>query len=543
MRQLLSGTWLNAIAGSLTRYPAWRVLVWDPAETTINEVASGRALAAPRDLTPYVVEIGLTENSGFESGDDPTFPRADFSFTSNPNAGLRRGLVEDGVIVRVLAGDRRIPKEDWTIVFTGTFRGRPGEDPGTPADKTKGLTATAYGREERYLNLQVTTRSFPADTDLGAMALAIAREHMELGQDEILFGSQGFPLKHVTNQIVELPALQAIYECLFPVGKKPKFDAQGRLVAVDVRLDKPAARVYPLGDPVVRSARGQPNQVDVNNVVVLRGLAHELTKIVQEAQRIVELAPTTGWFERDFDEEVYFSADHTQRVQDTYLVTVKRIRWADADWTQVDEFHGRLEINTRYLANVQAFLLVTHLAARIAIAIIDYIVQQSGGPAGTVLAIIRLGLELAAWAALLGFLWATSHIARGKYEVWGNPFEFVYQELVAKHGIEGLLPEEERTLELRNDFISTMEQLDERCEDLLKRELVKDQVWQIEILDDPLLEVDDVIELSNGDRFYIASASRTYRRGEMPILQLTCWQVADGTTRPVDAVEIAGVEA
>lgn len=543
MRQLMPGTVLNEIAGSLSRYPAWRILVWDPAETTINAVAAGQQLAAPRDLTPYVVEWTAHENIGFENAEDPTTPRVEFTFASNPNDGLRRGLVEDGVIVRVLVGDRRVSKDDWTPIFTGLFRGRPGEDRGTRAEQTKGLTATAYGREEQYTNLNVTTRDFPANTDVGTIALAIAREHMNLGQDEVLFGAQGFLAKHTVNQLVEETALKAIHSCLFPVGKKPKFDAHGRLVAADVRLDKAAARVYPLGDPMVRSRRATPNDVEVNNAVVLRGLSHTMTKIVQEAQRLTEKQVTTGWFEREFDEEVYYSLDHTQRAENTYLVTAKRIRWADAEWTPIDEFHGRLEIDTRHLANVQTFLLSIHLAARIAIAVIDFIVMQSGGPAGVVLAAIRFGLEVAAWGALLGFLWATSHIARGVYEIWGNPFEFVFQELVAKDTIVGLAPEDERVREFRCDLLSTMDVLRERSRELLTRELVKDQQWSIELLDDPLLEVDDVIETANGDRFYITSASRMYRRGELPLLQLTCWQVADGAVRPVDAVEAAGVLA
>ncbi len=542
MRQLMPGTWLNALAGSTSRYPAWRVLVWDPAETTMNEVAAGRELAAPRDLTPYIVEINLHENIGFENADDPSIPRAEFVLTSDPNADLRRGLIEDGVIVRVTVGDRRIAKDDWTPVFTGFFRGRPGEDRGTPMDKSKGLTAVAYGREEHFKNLQCTTRNFPAETDVGTIANAIAREHMDLTQDEILFGMQGFTAKHITNQLVEENALRAIYSCLFPVGKKPKFDALGRLVAVDVRLDKSAARVYS-GNQLIRSRRATPNDVEVNNVVVLRGLSHTMTKVVQEAQRLTTKEVTTGWFEREFDDEIYFSADHSQRAEDTYLVTGKRIRWADADWTQIDEFHGVLEIDTRHLANVQAFLLTIHLAARVAIAIIDFIVQQSGGSAGFVLAAIRFGLEVAAWGALLGFLWATSHIARGVYEIWGKPYEFVYQELVAKDGVIGLRLEDERTREFKNDLLTTMDKLRELSKKLLTRELVKDQLWSIEILDDPALEVDDVIETSNGDRFYITSATRTYRRGEMPILQLACWQVADGAVRPVDAVEMSGVLA
>lgn len=130
-------------------------------------------------------------------------------------------------------------------------------------------------------------------------------------------------------------------------------------------------------------------------------------------------------------------------------------------------------------------------------------------------------------------------IGRGRYEVHGKPFEYVYRELISQHELIGLLPEEIRRLELRNDFISTMDALDAACAERLRRELLKNQLYSIEVLADPLLEVDDVIETANGDRFYIVSLSRTISRGAKPTMNLSCWKVEDSITRTIDALELA----
>ena len=554
-RFLLAGSQLNAIAGSSLRYPAWQVLIWNPHRVTLNEIASGTVSVPPIDITSFVESISYSENIGFENGDDPSVPQASFRFhrATAPGLAFRRGLIEDGVLVQIRQGDARVAKSDWMPIFTGTFRGRPGDDAGTPADKSEGLTANAYGREERFLNLQVTTKVYEKDVDLGTMANGIALDHMGLGVDEVLFGALGVISKHVSNQIVESPALQAIWQCLFPAGKKPKFDALGRLVAVDVDLDKPAARIYSAGNVLVRSRRAAPNDVEVNNSVVLRGLAHELTKIVQMEQMLTEFMATTGFFDSEFEERIFFSQDHTGRAQNTRLVTRKKIKWSDAEWTQVDEFHGVVDIDTRHLRNARIIIFVIWLVVQILIAVIDLIFQGGSGAidilniitfgiVGGTLATIRFALQLLSLAALAALLWSMTFIGRGKYEVWGEPFEYVYQELMAQHQLVDQLPEEIRELEFRNDFISTMEALDARAKELLRRELVKDQLYTIEVLDDPVLEVDDVIETAEGDRYYIVTVEKVLQRGAAPVMSLTCWKILDGEiSSTVDAAEAATV--
>ena len=123
-RQLIPGSRLNEIWSSTVRCPEAQLLVWNPNEATIGEVACGTVQVAPWDLTPWVEQINFKENIGYESEDDPHLTQIGVRLRRNDNAGrrLRRGLLEDGVICRVLQGDRRIDKKGWLPIFTGTRR-------------------------------------------------------------------------------------------------------------------------------------------------------------------------------------------------------------------------------------------------------------------------------------------------------------------------------------------------------------------------------------------------------------------------------------
>ncbi len=544
-RELLAGGVLNEIAGSLDRYPDWRVYVWNPNLVTIGELVAGETAVTPLDLTPFVESFSLEHNSGFENGDDPSFPIASLTFRRNPDAGIfRRGWIEDGVIIRIYQGDRRVRVSDWPAIFTGTFRGRPGDDPGTPSGLSEGFTAEAYGREERYLNLTITTDDFAAGTDVGTAIVAIAQQHMGLTQNEIRIGDQGYPMRHISNQVVETNALEALWNLLFPVGKKPRFDGAGRLVAIDVNLDKPATRIYRTNS-LVAQLIASPNDVEVNNRVVVRGLDSTMTKIVQELQRLQTYDVTVGFFKSSLSKSLYYSEDRKRRAEDTYVVTIDKIKWSDAEWTPVDEFHGVLGLDTKFLRNARAIIFASYLAIQVTIAIIDLYFQGEG--AATIvttilgievtLAALRFALQLASQAALAALLWAMQFIGHGIYEVHGRPFEYVYQQLLAEAVLIGLEPSEVRTQSFRNDLLTKMDDIEAVAKERLRRELIKNQVFQIVILDDLALEIDDVVELADGARYYIVSTAKECRVGAPPVLTLTAWKIESDPLAGATAAE------
>lgn len=536
-RTIAPGTVLHAISGSLTRKPACLIDVWNPRRVSISDIVDGSVSEPPIELSAFCTGVTITENIGHENADDPSPTRAEFSFVSAPNSGinLRPGFIDDGVIVRVRAGDRRVSPADWPVVFTGHFRGRPGVDAGTRADRSQGMTAIAYGREAEYLEQIISTESHAGPVDTGVIANDVARNHMGLRQAEIAFGMLGFVSFHQVNQVVEENALTALWHLMFPAGKKPKFNALGQLVAVDVDLEKPAVVVLSAGDFVIRARRAAPNDEEVKNSVLLTGLSHILEKSRQQSQMLTEVMPTTGHFDSEFKERLQYSADGTQRAEDTFLITKKRIKFSDADWEPKDEFSGTIEIDTHYLRNVQAIIFVSWLALQIYVAVIDLFFQEGGVVADIVNlfgastpATTRFVYQVLSQTTFALLIWSMNFIGRGRYQVHGKTFEYVYQALESRCQLVGLLPHQVREAVYRNDLLSKIEDLDARARALLKRELVKNQVHEFELLDNPGINVDDVFETFAGDRFYVRTVQREYRRGGAAMMRLSAWKVFDG---------------
>jgi len=535
MRSALLGSRLNEFAGAQTRKPRAQVLVVNPNRTTMNAVANGSNAEPWVDLSAFVESVALKWVVGYENGNDQGVPSAQIVFHRAPNRGLnfREGLIQDGVIVQIRVGDDRVRKSEWEPVFTGKFRGTPGNDAGTRADKSEGFTATAYGREEQFLNLKIeATEAKPAGTDLGEIVFQIAVK-MGLTQGELLIGALGVVTQHETNQIADELALSALWQCLFPAGKKPMFDGRGRLVAVDFNLDKPATRIYSEGDFVIRSLRKTPNEIEVKNSVLMVGQNHNMTKLPQEAQQLNEVMPTVGFFEKSYSEKHWFSDDKKQRADDTRLVTKTKIIWSNGRWSQIDEFKGRLSIDTHWLQAARIIIFVTWLAAQLAVIAIELLIDEGVNPntpittstGPTTLAILKSILSVISQVAMAFLLWAMQFIGRGRYQIWGKPYENAYQELEVRAQLPGLLPEQVREVEYKNAFISTMPALRAAAIERLRRELVKNQVYEIEMLDDPGLEVDDVFETSNGDRFYTLALARTLQRSGPSLMQVTAWKV------------------
>lgn len=547
-------------AGSHVRHPDFQVLIWNPNETTISEVARGVPAVPAKDISPFVESFDFSENIGYESGDNPQVTTCGFNLRRNPNTNrnLRRGLIEDGVICQLREGDRRVPKDGWVTSFTGIFRGGPGDNPGIPHTLQEGMTAVAFGREEQFINHEVTTEKLPDDAtleadpafrvDLGEIINNIASKHMGLTQDEILIGLQDFQSQHLVNQIVALPSLQAIYECLFPVGKKPKFDGQGRLTAVSVDLDKPAARIYSRND-VIKSIVRAPNDGDVMTRVILRGLSAVKTKVGPDKKKmIVEVGDTVGFFDFGYDETVYYSDDRTLLVEDTELQVRTNhtfppgFDWMTFKWTpdvagKGEDKRGELEVGTVYVITLYYALTITYGGLKLAYSV-------ALGEGNLVDAAV---LDFAAAVVLIGIVSAMQYVGRFRVEIWGRPYEHVFQELMSQAELIGLDPQEHRTRDYRNDFLSDMVALDERAKQMLRRELGKDQTFQIVMLNDPFLEVDDVFEtapeegFTQGDRYYITSIRKRGQRESEPTMTVTAWLISKGSVAElIESLELSG---
>ena len=127
-------------------------------------------------------------------------------------------------------------------------------------------------------------------------------------------------------------------------------------------------------------------------------------------------------------------------------------------------------------------------------------------------------------AAMLGIILSLTEIGRVTYEIHGEPFNNVYQQLASTAALHGILTEDIVEIEFKNDWLYNQDVLVARSRELLRRELAKGWTYEIDMLDDPLIEVDDIIQI-DGLRFYVTSISKRLARPSDGRMRLTAWRI------------------
>ena len=105
-----------------------------------------------------------------------------------------------------------------------------------------------------------------------------------------------------------------------------------------------------------------------------------------------------------------------------------------------------------------------------------------------------------------------------QYEIWGTPYDYAYlekQSIAVEDGLEYWLENEK---EIKNDFIGTHDQADTIAVTELIWEKVLSNPRKISIVDDPRLEVGDIVALPDGRKVVITALSKTIKRGEVSTL-------------------------
>lgn len=514
------------------RRPAFKVEIWNPSRTTIQDVVLGDAQSPAYDITDWVQQVEYYENIVFENNDEAVAGSVRLRVLYDEDAlpiPLTEHTLGDGTPVRVYQGDKHVRDGDWPVVFTGTIRGNPSvEKHVRKLDRAepKAMVIIAFDRAEAYLNRVIVGRSYESGIDVGKACVETAIEQLNMLRREIGIGEQGYMFGHSKNQLVDIEALKGMYELLFPVGKKPKFDANGKLIAADTDLEKTPIRVYD-DRALIESIFLDERLQSVNNSVSLLGLSNVLTSVEQKTQRLAIVNITSGYFERTVSDWVHLSDDQTRKAKDTYLRTIKEIGiGGDAEWQPyyqedgISVFYGKIRANTGYLPELSTLLTAEWVALELLAWVIS---AESKGEAS----MIGILTKMAAVAAMTTILLTMMKIGRGKYEIWGKPYQQVFQQLKSIAQIHDLRTETVREIEFRNDLLYDIDYMDERAKELLKRELVKGHTYSIVMLDDPVIEVDDVIEIESR-RYYVTSISKTLTRPAttQALMRLSCWRIA-----------------
>ena len=555
-RNRLFGTKIGQIFKSTIRYPDFKVFIWNPHRTTISDVVMGRAESPRYDITEYVTSIGYAENIAFENKDNIEYPTCKITVVRDTNAlpiQINERTLLDGTPIRIVQGDTRVPVEEWVPVFMGVIRGNPSSNQFSRKVNTgPAMEFVAVGREENYENSVVTAKPFEQYTDMGTVVVTSAIDYMQLDRREIDIGYQNYYVAHKQSQFVDIEVMKAMAQALQTVFKKPKFNSDGKLIACDSLFTKPPARVYENKDLVQSILRRQVGS-QINNSVRLLGLRDAMTKIIERDQRITEGSITVGWFRRKVDMTVYMGdpageSEGGQKVQETRMehdfqgMTLG----GDAQWyPEIEDdgysvFQGRLRMETGYAPEIQMLMLIvyTALALEAAFAWVAKAFGMQGCLSNPPCDWYRALIGLARDMTMVAISWIMTRMGHLTFEIHGTPFQFAYQQLAATAELSGILTKDRKEIEIKHDWFYDLTYMQNAARILLKRELAKRWVYDIVMLDDALLEVDDVIvftgsgvegaEDENDMKFYINSIQKdiTRKSPHTGIAKISAWRVS-----------------
>lgn len=512
--------------------PRYKVVVWNPFRTTVSAVVLEEAQSPEYDITKHVLEIDYSENIIFENSDDSVATNCKLTVEYAPNARpieITERTMLDNTPIRIFQGDARVDEEDWVPIFTGILRGNPQvveftRDPG----EQKVMELLAVERSEAFLSTQVTAKSYLKGDDIGKSVVETAVQFMNLDRREVLIGLQNYVIGAATAQLVDIEILKGLAQMLFVVGKKPKFTSDGFLCAADTDLARAPARIHETMDLIISVTR-QAISSQINNSVRLLGLDDELTEVVERFKRLAHGSITSGFFEDEVRERVSFSeADDkgtgARRAKNTKvkadISSVGDFFGEGLHWEPKIEddgytcFGGNIVFDTGANLEIRSALIGLYVALQVAAwAASSYILGSIAGAASTVV--------------LLALLLALTETGRVAFEILGNPFQNVYQQICVVEQLANLLTSDVRELELKNDWFYDIPTMQVRCLELLKRELIKGWVYNITMIDDPLLEVDDILQIESR-KYYITSIQKRLARSTPPDarMQVTAWRFA-----------------
>ena len=543
------GTPIDRIFQGSSRRPAYKVYLWNPNRTGITGVVLDQSASPRYDITPFVISVALRENISFENSDNAVATNATITLHYLPDAlpiPITERTLLDGAPIRIYQGDEEVADpEQWVPVFTGVIRGNPSAIEEARFERQpQTATVVAVGREENFLNTVITARAYPKGIDIGRAVVETGIEKMGLDRREIKIGFQDYALGHTQNQLVDIEVLKGIHQMLFTVGKKPRFDADGFLTAVDTDLDRAATRV--LSNDMVVEIRREQRSDSANNSVRLVGLDNELTQVVEREKRLAHGETTSGFFESTVKKNIFFSEnagrnEGGRRALDTRIESKinaltsavgASIIWSPfLETDAISTFGGRLIFDTGFAPDINATLTGIYAATEAAILVLHLATPVttptvlSGAVAANNIAIFSL--QATSTAALVGIIASMMALGRVEWEIFGKPFQNVFQQIAALATLDGVLSKDLKEIEFRNDWIYDLTVLVARARELLRRELAKAWRFKITMLDDPILDVDDIIEIAL-KRYYITSINRTMTRVSGPIqnMALTAWRIS-----------------
>jgi len=545
----LFGTPIDSISQDITgRSPAYKIYIWNPNRCTVQDVVLDKAESPRYDITNWVTGASFNENIVFENNDDAVATNMAMTLVRDPDAEpieITERTLLDSTPVRLYIGDTRLPEKDWVLLFTGVIRGNPSYvEYGRSEAQVKTLQVQCVDRAEKYLNKVVTARSYQRGEDIGRTSVETAIEFMRLDRREINIGFQDYSLGQIYSQLVDIEVLKGIQQMLFTVGKKPRFDSEGKLVAADTDLNKAPVRTY-TGKDLIQTITRSSSSASINNSVRLLGLDKDVTRIVESKRRLAFGSCTTGFFDPNPEIDVYFSDDqgtepgqqgrialhdptmgndHVLQLRSSQIAGIEGVsEWLHGNFQTISPFlegdgvtasGAKIQWQTPFMVFLWTFFVANWLAHEW----MAYDMADTN-PAFAIRAGTNGQMHLSIAIMIMMM------IARIEWEIHGRPVANVYQQLSTTAQLASVLTEDIKEIQIQNDWLYDIDYMDTIAKELLRRELIKGWSYTITMLDDPIIETDDIIEMDSM-KFYITSITRSLSRPFSGTMQVQAWRLA-----------------
>jgi hypothetical protein len=377
--------------------------------------------------------------------------------------------------------------------------------------RTLALTARSRDASTWWREIRRVSALYPVATPLSVIARDIAVS-LGLTDSEIAFGESAATTVHSNTQLADLSAWEMLEKIWNPLGQSPFIDARGVLKTISRDLSR-AADIVLTNERII--AIGAAKSRPPLTLVRIKWLDPHLTKVSQQNQKLAAETITAGYFQIHQKKYIQFSADGTQRAENTYLVirqsaNTSLVQVCEETYSQLTQTDGLILLKT-------SMWVPTLATAGLATILYGAMIPDAAPPMSG--ETVPVGRRIQA-AAEITVLLVMMSIGTGMYEVWGTPYDFVHArnrtEAFDDTAPEWLGNEQE----IENDFV-----MDEPMAQVYAvRELLYQaraaSSYTVSIVDDPRLEPGDILQLPDASRLYITGYRRDLSPGAPAVLEV-----------------------
>ena len=457
------------------------------------EIIDGSA-AGQTDLSPYATSIRATES---KLTVDLRYYTAFLECANQPKPGYVITVKTDGVV-----------RFNGVIESISSYNEERGQ-------RSMEITARLRDGFGAWRTAHATSPVFPQGTSYLAILTDICGRMMGLDASEFNFPSISYTVPHTNSQMADQTPFDMLRDVLFAADYEPFVDVMNRVTAYTKSITRDANAVID-SEKIVKVHGSTESQKTTR--VRLKWLDPELKKTSQQDQVLYSASMTAGFFNLRQREKTWFSDDRTQRAEGTYMVTKDSVNAgivpvAEEKYEQIDLYHGRITLETYFWVPT---LATASLAAMTYSALTpDGVAVTETVPIGRV---IEMGLQVAVFITMMS-------MGVGRYEIRGVPFDYVNAKnttLAYADNIDSWAQQEE---EVENDLIANEAHAQQIATNHLVWLAAQSFSYGLTMVDDPRVELGDILEFEDGTRVMVQGFSNDYTRGAPAVMEISGFRV------------------